>query len=67
MYEHLVSLTILVCCKSWWARGWSSGTPSQDYDDSYCITYAKRHDGYVISNDMYRCVVEAIEYYPVIK
>ena len=30
------------------------GTPPQDYDDSYCIDYAKAHDGYVVTNDMYR-------------
>ena len=35
-------------------KGLVIGTPSQDYDDSYCITYAKRHEGYVVSNDMYR-------------
>lgn len=37
------------------------GTPSQDYDDSYCITYAQRRGGYIISNDMYRDHVKRIE------
>eukprot|EP01041_Mallomonas_annulata_P008228 gene8228-16920_t len=35
-------------------RGLLIGTPAQDYDDSYCITYARRHGGYVITNDLYR-------------
>lgn len=30
------------------------GTPPQDYDDSYCIAYAKQHDGYLVTNDLYR-------------
>jgi len=30
------------------------GTPPQDYDDSYCIRYAQRHKGFVVTNDMYR-------------
>lgn len=29
-------------------------TPPQDYDDSYMLEYAKRHQGYIVSNDMYR-------------
>ena len=29
-------------------------TPSQDYDDSYCISYARNHDGWVVSNDRFR-------------
>ena len=29
------------------ALGHVVGTPSQDYDDSYTITYARMHDGYV--------------------
>mmetsp|Transcript_4814 Transcript_4814/g.7288 ORF Transcript_4814/g.7288 Transcript_4814/m.7288 type:complete len:986 (+) Transcript_4814:168-3125(+) len=29
-------------------------TPSQDYDDSYCITYCKQHNGCVLTNDLYR-------------
>lgn len=34
--------------------GYIIATPPQDYDDSYCITYAKQHDGYVITNDLFR-------------
>mmetsp|Transcript_3015 Transcript_3015/g.4597 ORF Transcript_3015/g.4597 Transcript_3015/m.4597 type:complete len:1289 (-) Transcript_3015:431-4297(-) len=43
------------------AQGFVVGTPSQDYDDSYCINYAKQRGGYIISNDMYRDHVKRIE------
>mmetsp|Transcript_20154 Transcript_20154/g.33962 ORF Transcript_20154/g.33962 Transcript_20154/m.33962 type:complete len:1454 (+) Transcript_20154:116-4477(+) len=42
-------------------QGFVIGTPSQDYDDSYCITYAQKRGGYIISNDMYRDHVKRIE------
>ncbi|PFH36698.1 hypothetical protein BESB_048900 [Besnoitia besnoiti] len=29
-------------------------TPSQDYDDSYAIMYAMKHDGCIVTNDLYR-------------
>ena len=29
-------------------------TPPQDYDDSYCIAYAKAKDGFIVTNDMFR-------------
>eukprot|EP00004_Rigifila_ramosa_P016949 TRINITY_DN4072_c0_g1_i1.p1 TRINITY_DN4072_c0_g1~~TRINITY_DN4072_c0_g1_i1.p1 ORF type:complete len:138 (+),score=28.07 TRINITY_DN4072_c0_g1_i1:133-546(+) len=29
-------------------------TPSQDYDDSYSIEYARKHNGMIISNDIFR-------------
>lgn len=29
-------------------------TPSQDYDDTYCIEYALKHQAYIVSNDKYR-------------
>ena len=29
-------------------------TPPQDYDDSYCLSYARSHGGCVLSNDLYR-------------
>ncbi|TYZ63286.1 hypothetical protein PybrP1_009075 [[Pythium] brassicae (nom. inval.)] len=35
-------------------------TPSQDYDDSYCIQYAGMYDGCVVTNDMYRDHVEGM-------
>jgi len=28
-------------------------TPAQDYDDSYCIEYAKRHHACIVTNDRY--------------
>lgn len=37
-------------------QGFIVGTPSQDYDDSYCINYARQRGGYIVSNDMYRHV-----------
>ncbi len=35
-------------------------TPSQDYDDSYCIEYAKSHAGYIVTNDKFRDHVDGI-------
>ena len=29
-------------------------TPSQDYDDSYQIEYARRHGGIIVTNDLFR-------------
>ena len=34
-------------------------TPPQDYDDSYCLAYARRNGGCIVSNDLYRDYVEA--------
>ena len=34
-------------------------TPPQDYDDSYCISYARAHGGCVLSNDLYRDQLDA--------
>ncbi len=28
-------------------------TPPQDYDDSYCIDYAIKHNGCIVTNDRY--------------
>eukprot|EP01022_Parablepharisma_sp_SALTPOND_P004379 TRINITY_DN120186_c0_g1_i1.p1 TRINITY_DN120186_c0_g1~~TRINITY_DN120186_c0_g1_i1.p1 ORF type:complete len:897 (-),score=116.01 TRINITY_DN120186_c0_g1_i1:5354-8044(-) len=33
-------------------------TPSQDYDDTYCIEYAKKHGGYIVTNDKFRDHIE---------
>jgi len=42
-------------------EGYVVPTPSQDYDDSYCIKYAFQHGGYVVTNDKYRdCNIEGI-------
>ena len=44
------SVTLL---KELQAKGLLVGTPAQDYDDSYCIQYAKLKDGYMITNDRF--------------
>jgi len=33
-------------------------TPAQDYDDSYCIEYAKNHNGFIVTNDRYNDHIE---------
>ena len=35
-------------------------TPPQDYDDSYCISYAKTHEGSMVTNDIYRDAVDKV-------
>ena len=36
-------------------------TPAQDYDDSYCIAYARAHAGsVVVTNDRYRDAVQLL-------
>lgn len=29
-------------------------TPPQDYDDSYAIAFAKQHQAFIVTNDMFR-------------
>jgi hypothetical protein len=41
-------------------EGLLSTTPSQDYDDSYCIEYALRHNACIVSNDKYRDYIEKV-------
>jgi len=42
------------------AQGVLVVTPSQDYDDSYCIAYARSHaPACIVTNDMYRDYVES--------
>ncbi|KAJ8598257.1 hypothetical protein CTAYLR_005491 [Chrysophaeum taylorii] len=36
-------------------------TPSQDYDDSYQIEYARRHAGVIVTNDMFRDAVDKLK------
>jgi hypothetical protein len=36
-------------------------TPAQDYDDSYCIQYAKQKNAFIVTNDMYRDYLEKIK------
>jgi ribonuclease ZC3H12 len=35
-------------------------SPPQDYDDSYCIQYAKTHDAFIITNDLFRDYLDNI-------
>ena len=35
-------------------------SPPQDYDDSYCIQYAKTHDSFIVTNDLFRDYLEKI-------
>jgi hypothetical protein len=35
-------------------------TPKGDYDDSYCIEYARKHRGVIVSNDRYRDAIHRI-------
>eukprot|EP00466_Bigelowiella_natans_P011025 jgi/Bigna1/143809/aug1.81_g18517 len=42
-------------------EGYVIPTPAQDYDDSYCIEYAHKHGGVVVTNDRYRdCIIEGV-------
>ncbi|KAK8799524.1 hypothetical protein WA158_006073 [Blastocystis sp. Blastoise] len=41
-------------------KGMLITTPSQDYDDSYCIRYAQNHDGCIVSNDLYRDYIDSL-------
>jgi hypothetical protein len=35
-------------------KGYIVKTPPQDYDDSYCIQYAKRSNAFIVTNDKFR-------------
>ena len=35
-------------------------SPPQDYDDSYAIQYAKKHNAYIVTNDLFRDYLEHI-------
>jgi hypothetical protein len=35
-------------------KGYIIKTPPQDYDDSYSTQYAKRTNGYIVTNDKFR-------------
>ena len=43
------------------SKGLVVKSPPQDYDDSYCIQYAKKHDAFIVSNDMFRDYIENIK------
>ncbi len=35
-------------------------SPPQDYDDSYCIQYAKNHEAFIVTNDLFRDYLDKI-------
>jgi hypothetical protein len=39
-------------------------TPSQDYDDSYCISYARRENAFIVTNDKFRDYMRKLETNP---
>ena len=43
------------------SKGLVVKSPPQDYDDSYCIQYAKTHNAFIVSNDMFRDYIENIK------
>ena len=36
-------------------------TPAQDYDDSYCIEYARRFDAFIVTNDRFRDYLDGMK------
>ncbi len=43
------------------SKGLVVKSPPQDYDDSYCIQYAKTHNAFIVSNDMFRDYIDNIK------
>ena len=43
------------------SKGLVVKSPPQDYDDSYCIQYAKSKNAFVVSNDMFRDYIDNIK------
>jgi len=43
------------------SKGLVVKSPPQDYDDSYCIQYAKKHNAFVVSNDLFRDYIDSIK------
>ena len=39
-------------------------TPAQDYDDSYCISYARKANAFIVTNDKFRDYMRKIEVNP---
>jgi hypothetical protein len=39
-------------------------TPSQDYDDSYCIQYARQVNAFIVTNDKFRDYIRKLETNP---
>ena len=45
-------------------KGFMVKTPSQDYDDSYCIQYARQTNAFIVTNDKFRDYLRKIEVQP---
>ena len=45
-------------------RGVMVKTPAQDYDDSYCIQYARQTNAFIVTNDKFRDYLRKIETQP---
>lgn len=45
-------------------KGYIIKTPPQDYDDSYCIQYAKKFNAFIVTNDKYRDYISKQESTP---
>lgn len=41
-------------------KGFLIKTPSQDYDDSYCIQYAKKSNAFIVTNDKFRDYIDSL-------
>lgn len=39
-------------------------TPAQDYDDSYCISYARQSDAFIVTNDKFRDYLSKLQMMP---
>ena len=46
--------------KKLYSEGLVVQTPPQDYDDSYCIQYAKQNNAYIVTNDLFRDYLDNI-------
>lgn len=43
------------------SKGLVVQSPPQDYDDSYCIQYAKKYDAFIVTNDLFRDYIDKIK------
>ena len=45
-------------------QGVMVSTPSQDYDDSYCIQHARAENAFIVTNDKFRDYLKKLETNP---
>ena len=45
-------------------RGVMVKTPAQDYDDSYCISYARQANAFIVTNDKFRDYLAKLQMTP---